>query len=557
MLRLSNHAISNPSLTDHPVTNHLEANQSSTCGFSCVQLAFAAVCALTLVSAVLGQAPTPPLQDLPCGVPTHASPDGGRRSALPFSSEPLVWVGEGQIATAGQAAPANLTYSFPEDGTPWGLRQEEEPYNDIGQHIRLVFGIADLDLGREYIRQALAAWGMATGVRYREVADDGSPMDEVSERIDSRGDIRIGGLDTAVSVRGYNGFPVASGVDEGGGDMVINTSLLVPGGELADPTDAYRFLRFLVAHEHGHGLGFHHVAPCNQGHTMQQIVAPPGLEPIGVDDRRGGASNYGDRLAPNHTQATAARIGPLIAPGPSISRRPWRDVVLRSLALNGAGGPDQTNQDWLTFELPSRRELEITVTPVGGQYQAGDAGEMCALICPVNQAAGGPECLRDADRAGNLAFELHDRSGLLYAVDSTDLGGAESLTVGLDRGDYWLRIHDVGPNPSENLTVQLYDLEIRHGGQPAAPVAAPGIDKRIGVNQRCYFIGDILSHAVEPGTSIVRYDWDLDGDGKLDVKNNPRPVTKYETPGLRTITLRVTDSGNRRGFATIDVDVVE
>ncbi len=478
---------------------------------------------------------------------THALTDFEGSS---FTSHTEVWMGEAQIGPNHQAAPAHLTYSFPRDGTLWGLRSEPVPFNNLNATLKDVFGEKNLDLGREYIRQAIAAWGIATGVTYTEVADDGSPMDEDPTRVSTRGDIRIGGLDFDPSTIAYNGFPVPVGNAEGGGDMVLNSFFFQNGQFMADPFDSYRYFRNIVAHEHGHGLGYFHVAPCI-GHTMQLLLIPPGDNPVGIDEWRGGGRNYGDRLAPNHTQAEATS---LLQPS-VVADLVRSDVVLRSLALNGANGPNGTNEDWFTFGVPRNSSLTVSVSPIGGEYEVGDPGENCALICPVNGfAEAGGDCLRNAQQAGNLALELHDRNGLVQAVDAGGLGDPETLVISTG-GQYWLRVHDVGPNPAQDLTVQLYDLELRTPFGKARPWAVAGLDKRIPTRQKCHFIGDLLSTAQEDGATLVRYDWDLNGDGVFEVLDDPRPVTEYRKIGTIPVTLRVVDSHGRVDTDTVQVTV--
>jgi len=68
------------------------------------------------------------------------------------------WVGAAQIGDSGRSQPTQLTYSFPDDGTTWGLTCTiyGTGLNDLGAKLTTQFG--SLDRGREMMRSSLAAW---------------------------------------------------------------------------------------------------------------------------------------------------------------------------------------------------------------------------------------------------------------------------------------------------------------------------------------------------------------------------------------------------------------
>src|SRR5690606_9232698 len=86
------------------------------------------------------------------------------------------------------------------------------------------------------------------------------------------------------------------------------------------------------------------------------------------------------------------------------------------------------------------------------------------------------------------------------------------------------------------------------------PMAIAGIDKRCAANVNCFFMGNINSRPLEPGSSIVSYAWDTDGDGVFEF-TQPQPVRQYVSNGVYPVTLRVTDSGGRSDTDTIFVTV--
>ena len=465
---------------------------------------------------------------------------------LRFFTDSTVWTGDLSQGPSGQAAPARFTYSFASDGTIWGLAaiSDTGPSN-LDARLLAEFGAENLDLGREYIRQGLASWRKYSGNTYFEVADDGAPKDQLTTRVPTRGDIRIGGLDFGTgSFLAYNAFPSADFAGVGGGDMTINNSFW-NAANFGNPADNYRYLRNTIAHEHGHGLGFIHVTPCNETKLMEPFIST-NFDAVSIDDRRNAARNYGDRFAGNHSIDDAHDLGSLTDNG-------GRSVALLQLATNGASGPNNTNQDWFTFTLDSPRAVRINVTPTGGSYSNGQQLFFCfGFNSTVN-----------AQVAGNLGLTLFDEIGEIASSTSASPGQPEEITLELGAGTYFFRVQDQGPNATANQIVQLYDLRVTTlaslidpAGVPAEPYANAGLDgKRVEANTNAWFMGDINSQATQPGATIVAYDWDLTGDGVFETLGVAKPVTQFVSNGTHEITLRVTDSNGQTATDTILCEV--
>ncbi len=90
------------------------------------------------------------------------------------------------------------------------------------------------------------------------------------------------------------------------------------------------------------------------------------------------------------------------------------------------------------------------------------------------------------------------------------------------------------------------------GVSPTASFTATPSDAR--VNQTVTFNA---SGTTDPDGSIVRHEWDLDGNGSLETDSGANPTTSrfYATAGPRTIRLRVTDSQMRTDVTTRSVMV--
>lgn len=465
----------------------------------------------------------PPLTDL----------DAGER----FFTAGTIWTGDGQQGPSGQAIPAHLTYSFPADGTLWGISSRPVVPNDLNSALGHVFGGANFDLGREMLRQALAGWRRFSGLTYTEVADDNSQQDANVTRLSTRGDCRLGaGFAWPDTYLAYNFFPT------GGSDMFFNSRYWEGTGQFGRTTDSYRYLRNVAAHEHGHGNGSIHTVPCSNTVLMEPFINV-NFDQQQIDDIRNVNRGYGDRFAGNNSAANARSIGAFTTSTP-------RAVVYKTLSTNGADGPNNTDEDWFTFTVSggTLNGLSITVTPTGGQYVNGQQSSGCS----------GTTNTVDASAAGNLAIELRNMGGTNVVASATGAaaGNPEVLNApSLANGTYYIRVFDQGPNDPVNQILQTYDIAVRRGSANAPPTAIAGVNKRIGANTACQFIGDINSYTNEAGATITAYDWDLDGNGTFETTNQPRPTTVYSTPGVRNVTLRVTDSNGQTATDTIAVDV--
>lgn len=460
-----------------------------------------------------------------------------------YWTDTIVWVGDISQGGSGQAARANLTYSFPADGTTWGLSAVSSTGpNTMNASLTAHYGAANLDRGRENIRQGLASWRRYGGLTYQEVADDNTAMAQGTARVATRGDIRIGGLAFGTSsFLAYNAFPSAGGLaGVGGGDMCINTSFFT-GSEFNNTSNNYRYLRNTVGHEHGHGLGNIHSVPCTGVKLMEPFIATV-TDAVQIDERRGAGRNYGDRFQGNNAAGTARDFGDLTSPV-------LKSVIQRNLSTNGTAGPNNSDEDWYRFTLSSTQTITITVDPTGGNYTAGQQSSSCS----------GTTAAINADIAGNLNIELRDAAGttVIQTAAAAAAGANEVLSAGArPAGTYTVRVFDVGPNAGANQTVQLYDMTIRVGSATAPPEVIAGLNKRIAANTNCFFMGDINSAAMEGSLSNpTAYDWDLDGDGTIEVNDQAQPNRQYPSNGVYPVTLRVTDSNGMSSTDTITVTV--
>lgn len=452
-----------------------------------------------------------------------------------FFTTGTVWAGAGGQGASGRAVAAQLKYSFPNDGVLWGDPAGGQLPNDLNARFIALFSAANLDRGREYVRQGLASWRKYTGLTYTEVSDNNTQMDNSTVTSSTRGDVRIGSIPQGnTGVLAFNFFPT------GGSDMTFNSNEFQPG-TLASTANSFRYFRNVTAHEHGHGLGFIHTTPCNQTKLMEPF-ASTAFEMVRIDDRRGGQRNYGDRFTGNNSGAAAKDFGDLTSPS-------VRSVIERNLSTNGTAGFNNSDEDWFKFTLSSPQNVTITVAPTGGSYQNGQQTSGCNPTAPPTIAS---------SSAGNLDFEFRNGANggtVVQSASSAAAGVNETLTLNnLAAGTYWVRVFDVGPNTAANQTLQLYDLTVRVGTSFAPPFAIAGINKRIAAGTNCFFMGDLNSEATEAGGSITSYAWDFDGDGTFD-NSFAQPLVQYSSNGLFNVTLRVTDNNGMTDTDTIQLVV--
>jgi len=460
----------------------------------------------------------------------------GQSSDERFWTDSTVFNGAGNVigGGSGRAQAAQLTFSFPADGVTWGTGSGfGTGPNVLASKLALFFGAGNTDRARELIRQCFGSWKRSSGLTYTEVADDNTAESTGTGRNANRGDVRVGSysLDGANNVLAYNNFTSS------GSDMNIDADDFT-GGNFLSATTNYRFIRDTLSHEHGHGLAMIHSIPCTATKLMEPFISTA-YDMVQIDDMRGAQRNFGDRFAGNNAAGTARDFGNLTTPI-------LHSVIEQDLSTNGTAGFNGTSADWFKFTISSSQSITISAAPTGGSYSAGQQSSSCS----------GTQQTINASNAGNLNIELRDAAGttVLQTAASAAAGATETLSAGtLAAGTYMVRVFDVGPNTSTDQFVQLYNLTIRVGTSKALPQASAGVNKRIGQGFPCWFRGDLLSRATD-GAVISTYQWDFENDGIFDASGGEVSTT-YNTTGLRTVKLRVTDSNGQFKDDTITVDV--
>lgn len=261
--------------------------------------------------------------------------------------------------------PRALTWSFLPDGTNFDgspsilFAQMDAKFAAVGGRAKWI----------SLITESFNRWAQLTGTSYTRVTAAGVDWDSggsapANGANATRGDIRIGGrnIDGGSNVLAYNYFPAT-------GDMLLDTS-----ENWASSGSNFRFLRNVIQHEHGHGLGYEHVCPIQQTKLMEPFLAT-GFDGVRHDDVRAGQWQYGDDYEPNASSAAAFDLGAVATPSTTAFGTNVADPA-------APGGTTYTNitkmsigptndQDWYKFTVSSPSNVAITVSPVGLTYLEG------------------------------------------------------------------------------------------------------------------------------------------------------------------------------------------
>ncbi len=317
---------------------------------------------------------------------------------------------------------------------------------------------------QQFVR-VFSRWQSLSGMNYTRVtatnssgnldADDGAVWSS-SGAIGLRGDVRISmhPIDGGSGILAYNSFP-GGGV---GGNMVIDSGESWSNGSTGNTP--YRFLRNVVMHEHGHGLGFAHVCPSNGTKLMEPFYSGS-YDGAQQDDIRAVQRQYGDPYEPNNSAATAVFLGTLgTSSGLGLGAMPTTvagdTIVYPAVSNAGLLSIDANAEvDYWSFDTTANILVTIAITPLGSSYvdnnQDGSGSDGCS------GASGGTT---NALAISNLVLAVVNSAGTggLALSDVSPEGTPETLASFLLSGDsnYKLKVSESNA-PTES---QLYKFSI-------------------------------------------------------------------------------------------------
>lgn len=259
------------------------------------------------------------------------------------------WVQTATDVTTGLIGdPITLTWGFLPDGV---IIPTEYGSPSAPSILSAVFdtAFANPNQWKNKVRSAMSKWDEMLGSTYIEVSyDDSAFFPSSAGVLGVRPDVRIGGksVDGRLGIVAYNYYP-------NGGDMVLDVDDVTL---YLNPLGNYTYLKNVIMHEHGHGLGLGHVLPSDQTKLMEPSVTAA-YQFAQDDDIRGAQRYYGDYLENNDFPFEAADLGTLVD-----------TLIVENLSIDRG-----TDSDFYTVKFLDPY-IDIEVTPVGSTYLVGDEG---------------------------------------------------------------------------------------------------------------------------------------------------------------------------------------
>ncbi len=288
-------------------------------------------------------------------------------------------------------------------------------------------------------------WAALTGTSYTRLTapgvdwDDGAGWGSVGNGT-TRGDIRISmtNIDGSSGTLAFNFFP-------SNGDMVLDRA-----ENWGSSSNTWRFLRNVVMHEHGHGLGIAHVCSTNSGQLMEPFINT-GFDGPQHDDIRAGQRHYGDPFENDNSAGAATNLG-TITEGLPITLGPVPAPNVNNGSILSIDANSEV--DFFRFTTTGSVAATVTVTPIGMVYDNS----------PQSCGADGSSCCTgnniDSRALADLNVQIIAANGVTVIAtgESSPAGSAEVLTniPLLVVGNYYIRVYE-GATLSQS---QLYHLTL-------------------------------------------------------------------------------------------------
>lgn len=405
--------------------------------------------------------------------------------------------------------PRVVTWSFAPDGLsiPSGIGEGTKP-NTLFATMDSKFG-GNRALWIAQFQSIFDRWAALSGLSYQRIKFNGNDWDDGaswgSGGNANRGEVRISMkvIDGVNGVLAYNSFPP-------GGDMVLDSS-----ESWQNSSNSYRFLRNVLGHEHGHGMGVFHVCPTSQTKLMEPFVSTAYDGPR-HDDVRASQRLYGDAFEENDNTNQATDLGGLASGVPMA----FGTVPPPSIPNGSTISIDGTNDaDYYKFNVTSAGNLDISINPIGLNYDSSQQLQNgnCSSGNFVNSLT-----------IGDLQFSILDGNGnVMVSSNSQPAGVSEVLNDFFlpAAGTYYLFV-SVSGSISQS---QLYNgsLNFDTSGAPPVIVTQPK-SARVAVGKSVSFT------VVAQGPGTITYQWKKDG---LDIPGATQPTLTIDP-------VQTTDAGN-------------
>jgi hypothetical protein len=390
-------------------------------------------------------------------------------------------------------------------------------------------------------------WGELMGVNYVRITVGGNNWDDGaswgSSGSANRGNVRIATkpIDGGGGILAYNFFP-GNGT---GGNMVLDRQ-----ENWGNSSGTFRFLRNVIMHEHGHGIGLAHLCPA-VGQTLMEPFINTSFDGPQHDDIRGGHFGYGDVFEPSDSPAQAVNVGTLSSGVPvTIGTVPSPAVSFGSLVSLDR----LVDQDWYRFSTQAASAVSVSLVPVGRVYQDGQQAGNGS--CPS-----GPTI--DSRQIQDLAFQIVDANGstVLATVNAQSAGGTESISdvfVG-GPGEFYVRVYSVGgTNNTQLYTLSVTASNAECGDDADCDDGDPCNGIEVCIDGICFqgTINDCNGNGIDDACDIASgFSQDCNGNGipdECDIVGSPFAFVSGNLNELNTLN---NPSVNVLGTPVADTDV--
>ncbi|MBY0112416.1 MAG: matrixin family metalloprotease [Phycisphaerales bacterium] len=353
--------------------------------------------------------------------------------------------------SGAQGTPRVITWSFvPDTVSITGAPGVNEPTSNSS-----LFATFDAKMSRAtwiaLFQSCFDRWEALTGIDFQRVTAAGVDWDDGAVWSASggatRGDMRVGmhPIDGLGSVLAYCYFP-------SNGNMVLDKDDAVGSSNLFSSTNNYRFLRNVVTHEMGHGIGLQHVCSSTTSFLMEPFINTSFDGPR-HDDVLGVQRHYGDINEPDDSAAAAVSSGAInVGQTRTLGTVPGVSIPNSStLSLDA-----DADVDYHAFSTSQIVLANITLAPQGLTYD--NSSQNSEGSCNSGNST---NSLANAD----LVFDIRTAAdALVTTVNATAAGSNEAVTSVLlsPPETYYVKVYETGAPTA----AQMYTLTI---ATPTAP----------------------------------------------------------------------------------------